>query len=278
MAAPYSYKTGGKMKKIFALILSTISLIAGLSGCVREDVDVKINKDGTGRITSTVALKRGFYEQLKDMYGTDPFEEQDIFRTEYDGEKYIAIRIITDYASFEELEKALSEMRYTDNQALFDNEHDSTVEGKESKEGEPTNGEDSFDTEMVDNVDIYEEISSNSSAAKAMNNRIFKSVEIRYDRSKFSFHAVLNAIEGESFGYNLGEVIRIVVTVELPGRITAYSGDLVDDNKVVFDIADLTKETELHAESKTGSSLPAVIVTAVVIAGVAAFVFLRKRK
>ena len=60
------------MKKIFALVLAAVTLALCLTGCVYEDLSVKLNKDGTGSIAATVGLKKDFVDNM--MAGADPFE------------------------------------------------------------------------------------------------------------------------------------------------------------------------------------------------------------
>lgn len=57
------------MKKIIAIILSAITLSLCLTGCVYEDLSVKLNKNGTGSVSATVGLKKEFVDQM--MGGTE---------------------------------------------------------------------------------------------------------------------------------------------------------------------------------------------------------------
>ena len=99
------------MKKIFALIFAAVMLAMCLTGCVHEELSIKLNKNGTGSVAATVALQKDAYEQLAE-FGGDPFEGEEIFEVEYDGETYIAFTETKEYASFEEMEKALAEMTH----------------------------------------------------------------------------------------------------------------------------------------------------------------------
>ena len=98
------------MKKILAIVLSVITLSLCLTGCVYEDLSVKLNKDETGSIAATIGLKKDFVDKM--MNGQDPFDGKETKEIEYDGEKYIAYTEVTDYVSFDEIAKALSEMTY----------------------------------------------------------------------------------------------------------------------------------------------------------------------
>ena len=76
-------------KKVFALLMSTVLLLCVLSGCIHQDMGVKMNKNGTGSITTTLGIEKDFYEQLKAM-GSDPFEGKTITEYQYDGNTYVA--------------------------------------------------------------------------------------------------------------------------------------------------------------------------------------------
>jgi len=290
------------MKKIIALILCTLGLVFALTGCVREEMQIKLNEEGTGEMVAMTALKLGFYQQLKDMNGVDPFDGKETINVEYDGEKYVAVKDTVTYASFEELENALKEMTFGGGN-VSEEETDGTEQFAGEIKTEPTDTEIEIESDAIaeaelmtepdagseineevepaedaDSVDEYETVSSDSATGEIAERKLFKTVEIKKDRSKYSFHAVLNSVEGESFGYDISEVLKVTVTVEMPGKITAYKGGTVNGNVVKFDISDLSEETELYVESKTGSALPAVIGTVVILGGIAAFIFLRKKR
>ncbi|MBP5208928.1 MAG: hypothetical protein J6330_10785, partial [Clostridia bacterium] len=60
------------MKKIIVLILTAVMLASCLTGFVYEDMNVKLNKVGTGSIATTVGLKKDFVDQMTD--GQNLFE------------------------------------------------------------------------------------------------------------------------------------------------------------------------------------------------------------
>ena len=72
------------MKKFFAIILAAVTLTLCLTGCVYEDLNVKLNKDGTGSIATTVGLKKDFVDQM--LGGQNPFEGKETQEIEVDGE------------------------------------------------------------------------------------------------------------------------------------------------------------------------------------------------
>ena len=138
------------MKKFFAIILATVTLALCLTGCVYEDLNVKLNKDGTGSIAATVGLKKDFVDQM--MGGQNPFEGKETQEIEVDGDKYIAYTETKEYASFEEIEKALADMTYETGD--FGDMSEPVENELEDVSTEPADSEDSagdfFLTEPVD--------------------------------------------------------------------------------------------------------------------------------
>ena len=238
------------MKKIMALLLSVITLALCLTGCVYEELGVKLNKDGTGSIETTIGLKKEFVKQLKELGGTDPFTDKETTEAEYDGETYIVFTETKEYKSFEEMEKALIELTFETNgiESAFPSQPVVEV------------------SELSKNTEL--ELDSVNTAEKA-GSSVFKSVSIRKDGSSYIFDAVLNPVEGEVEGYDLSEVLKFKIS---------YKNGQVDGKKVTFDISDLSEETELYAECKVSSPVPAFIGIGLAIAAVVAFFVLRKRK
>ena len=259
------------MKKIFALIFAAIILAMCLTGCVHEELGIKLNKNGTGSIAATVALQKDAYEQLA-VFGGDPFEGEETFEVEYDGETYIAFTETKEYASFEEMEKALIEMTY-DTDAL----------------GDMTDDEDAFDAENEDEISTDDIVISDdeivisdpmteAEPTEEADLHIFKSVEIKKDGSKYVFDAVINPLIGDLDGTDMSDIFKVSISVEMPAKVTAYKNGTVDGNKVTFDISDMSKEIELYAECKTASKIPAIIGIVLAVGAVAAFIVLKKRK
>ena len=136
---------------------------------------------------------------------------------------------------------------------------------------EPADSEDSAgDFFLTDPVD--------ETSATNSDNHIFKSVEIMKDGSKYVFDAVLNKVEGQVQGYDMSDVFKVSISVEMPAKISAYKNGTVDGKKITFDVSDLSEELELYAECKTASVVPVVICGVLVIASIVAFFVIRKRK
>ena len=247
------------MKKIFALLFAAVMLAMCLTGCVHEELGIKLNKNGTGSIAATVALKKDAYEQLS-AFGGDPFEGEETFEVEYDGETYIAFTETKEYASFEEMEKALAEMT-----------HDTELFGDMAAE------EDEPDVDIEDDIIISDPVTEVEPTEEA-DVHIFKSVEIKKDGSQYVFNAVLNPLTGDLDGTNMSDIFKVSMSVEMPAKVTAYKNGTVDGNKVTFDLSDMSKEIELYAECKTASKAPAIIGIVLAVGAVAAFIVLKKRK
>ena len=250
------------MKRYIALVVAAISLVLCLAGCAREDMTIKMNKDGTGSFSMSVAIKEGYYEELKDL-GVDPFKDKESFEAEYDGEKYVGVTETKEYASFEEMQKALSELEYETD--VFDSkeetDEDIVFEDVESGEVVISDGEDESGEETKDS-------------------HIFKNVEITKEGSKYVFSAVMNKLEGDAHGQKLADVVKVSVTIEMPAKITEYKGDnKPDGNRIVYDISNLEEDVELYAACKVVSKVPAFIGLGIaLVAGVACIILKRKRK
>ena len=250
------------MKRFFALILAALCLVPCLVGCAREDMTIRLNKDGTGALSVTVAIKEAYYEELKDL-GVDPFKDKDSFEAEYDGDKYIGVTETKEYASFEEMQTALSELEYeTDifgGNDVEENEEDIVFEDMETGEVVVSDGE-----------DVSEETEDN---------HIFRDVEVKKEGSKFIFSAVMNKLEGEAHGQKLSDCVKVTVTVEMPDKVSEYIGGKPDGNRVVYEIGDLEEDVEIYAACKVVSKVPAFIGLGIaIVAGVACIILKKKRK
>ena len=256
-------------KKVFALLMSTIMLLSLLTGCIHQDMGVKMNKDGTGSITTTLGIEKDFYEQLKSM-GSDPFEGKTVSEYQYDGSTYVSCAETKEYSSYEEMEKALLEMTYE-------------TEMLEDAQGTEVEGEHSVEEESNDIFDITIEEEKEDAPAPAQDNHIFSSVNIEKNGgifySSYTFAAVLNPQNGDGLDYDLNETFKVTLTVEMPTEITGAKGGTVEGNKVVFDIADITATQELAAtceENNTGLVIGIVIGLVVLVAGAVCLIKFKK--
>ena len=256
-------------KKVFALLMSTIMLLSLLTGCIHQDMGVKMNKDGTGSITTTLGIEKDFYEQLKSM-GSDPFEGKTVSEYQYDGSTYVSYAETKEYSSYEEMEKALLEMTYE-------------TEMLEDAQGTEVEDDPSVEEESNDIFDITIEEEKENAPAPAQDNHIFSSVNIEKNGgifySSYTFAAVLNPQNGDGLDYDLNETFKVTLTVEMPTEITGAKGGTVEGNKVVFDIADITATQELAAtceENNTGLVIGIVIGLVVLVAGAVCLIKFKK--
>ena len=259
-------------KKVFALLMSTIMLLSLLTGCIHQDMGVKMNKDGTGSITTTLGIEKDFYEQLKSM-GSDPFEGKTVSEYQYDGSTYVSYAETKEYSSYEEMEKALLEMTYETE--MLEDAQGTEVEDKPSVEEESN---DIFDITIEE-----EKEDAPAPTTPAQNNHIFSSVNIEKNGgifySSYTFAAVLNPQNGDGLDYDLNETFKVTLTVEMPTEITGAKGGTVEGNKVVFDIADITATQELAAtceENNTGLVIGIVIGLVVLVAGAVCLIKFKK--
>lgn len=256
-------------RKVFALLMSTIMLLSLLTGCIHQDMGVKMNNDGTGSITTTLGIEKDFYEHLKSM-GSDPFEGKTVSEYQYDGSTYVSCAETKEYSSYEEMEKALLEMTYE-------------TEMLEDAQGTEVEDEPSVEEESNDIFDITIEEEKENAPAPAQDNHIFSSVNIEKNGgifySSYTFAAVLNPQNGDGLDYDLNETFKVTLTVEMPTEITGAKGGTVEGNKVVFDIADITATQELAAtceENNTGLVIGIVIGLIVLVAGAVCLIKFKK--
>ena len=71
------------MKRIAILLLSTLTLLTLLTGCVHEDFGIKLNADGTGSVSARIGIDKDVYNQAISM-GADLFADSEAEPTEYE--------------------------------------------------------------------------------------------------------------------------------------------------------------------------------------------------
>lgn len=262
-------------KKVFALLMSTIMLLSLLTGCIHQDMGVKMNKDGTGSITTTLGIEKDFYEQLKST-GSDPFEGKTVAEYQYDGSTYVSYAETKEYSSYEDMEKALLEMTY-ETEIIEEAQNAENEDVEEDAE----NPDDIFDVTIEEPETVR--VEAVAPTTPAQDNHIFSSVNIEKNGgifySSYTFAAVLNPQNGEGLDYDLNETFNVTLTVEMPTEITGAKGGTVEGNKVVFDIADITATQELAAtceENNTGLVIGIVIGLVVLVAGAVCLIKFKK--
>ena len=247
------------MKKTLAILLSAVMLIVMLTGCIHQDMGVKMNKDGTGSIATTLGIEKDFYDQLVSM-GSDPFEGKTTTEYEYDGSTYVSYAERKEYSSYEEMEQALLDMTY-ETELIEDPQEDTSDNGE---------------------VDGVIDAAVDTEEAPAQDNHIFSSVSIEKDsgifQSTYTFHAVLNAQSNENPDYDMNDTFKVTLSVEMPYEITDSKGGTAEGNKIVFDIADITESQELSATCEENHTGAVIGITLAVVALVVGLVFFFKSK
>lgn len=236
------------MKRICVLLLSVLMLAMLLTGCVSTDIGVRLDKNGTGAVTATLGIEEEFYHNLCSA-GSDPFEGKITSSLEKDGKTYIACAETTEYDSYKEIETALLDMTY--------------------------------DTELYENA-APDETVDEPVLPDQQDNHIFKKVSIEKNGglfySTYHFSATLNPVKKEADGYQANDLFSLSMSVEMPAKITQVQGGAAEDNRVTFDIKDITAETD-YAVSSEVNHYGVVIGIAVTLAAVlVAFLIYTRRK
>lgn len=257
-------------KKIFALVMAVMMLAMMLTGCIQNDIGVKMNKDGTGSVSATIGIEKDFYQNLKQM-SSDPFEGKTTTEHTYEDTTYVAYTEVKEYSSYEEMEKALLEMTY-DTELIEDAQQAQDAEMNEDSENFDGNGNDAIV------LPDYEE-----PEAPAKDNHIFSSVNIEKNSgifySSYTFNAVMNPQSNDGLDYDMNEAFKVTLTVEMPEEITQSKGGKVEGNKITFDIADVTESQEFAAtceSNNTGVVIGIVIGLVVIVAGIFCFIKFKK--
>ena len=256
-------------KKIFALVMAVMMLAMMLTGCIQNDIGVKMKKDVTGSISATIGIEKDFYQNLKQM-GSDPFEGKTTTEYTYEDSTYVAYTEVKEYSSYEEMEKALLEMTY-DTELIEDAQDAQDAEMNDDDEDFDGNGEDVIvipDTEPE---------------APEKDNHIFSSVNIEKNSgifySSYTFNAVMNPQSNDGLDYDMNEAFKVTLTVEMPEEITQSKGGKVEGNKITFDIADVTESQEFAATcetNNTGVVIGIVVGLVVIVAGIFCLIKFKK--
>ena len=256
-------------KKIFALVMAVMMLALMLTGCIQNDIGVKMNKDGTGSISATIGIEKDFYQNLKQM-GSDPFEGKTTTEYTYEDTTYVAYTEVKEYSSYEEMEKALLEMTY-DTELIED--------AQQSQDDEMNVENEDFDGNSEDIVVIP----NTEPAATETDNRIFSSVNIEKNSgifySSYTFNAVMNPQSNDGLDYDMNDAFKVTLTVEMPDEITQSKGGKVEGNKITFDIADVTESQEFAATcetNNTGVVIGIVVGLVVIVAGIFCLIKFKK--
>ncbi len=284
------------MKRIAILLLSALTLLTLLTGCIHEDFGIKLNADGTGSVSARIGIDKDVYNQALGM-GAELFGDSEAEPTEYEykGKTYVSVTETTEYASFDELKQALLDLTYeTDELAemnsfegeweIGDPEEEDAVlmdeplpEPEDEAEAEPE--DDPVEDEPSDDDEAGE---PEGDAAETIDNHIFKDVVIERNDGLFSKSLVLsakmNAIPDDPEAETpLSSAFLVSVSVEMPNDITnASENAAVEGNKATFEISDLTVENEFAVESSQTNVQLIIAVVVVLILALAALLLFTK--
>ena len=245
------------MKKHIMLLMAIVCMFAMLTGCVQQDIGVALNADGTGTVSATIGIEKDAYEQLVGM-GTDIFDGKETSTYEYDGNTYVSYTETKDYASYEEIEKALLEMTYESE--IFEDLDTGDLESEMPEES----------TESTEPTPIFKNVT------------IEKNTGLFY--STYTFKAELNPqeiTETEDTEMELPidtDSFRMTFTITMPSDITQASGGTVEENKAVFEIDDITEAQEFSVISEQNNIVAVVVIVVVLVIMLGLFFFLTKRK
>ncbi len=238
--------------KVVALILTVLVLMMSLSGCMHNDIGIKMNADGTGSISVKVGMEKEAYEALTSM-GSSSTDKEETIEYEFDGKTYVGYTEEKEFASYEEMEKFLLELTY---------------ETDASEDADDASGEVAID---------------DAGDSDEADTHIFKDAVIAKDGGFFAnnyhFHLTINPQE-DTDAYNAKDMFRVTISVEMPNAITETVGGTSEGNKVTFDIKDVTQEQEISAvsESVNSSSIVAVVAGGVLVLCIFAGVYLKISK
>ena len=235
-------------KRIFGLLACVLALTFVLAGCVRTEVGVTLESDGSGTVGTIVLIQKDAYDMMKEA--GDPFEGKETYTETIDDEEYIGTKETAEYGSADELKAALLALTFAGN--VSDAE-------RRVSDDEPEN----LTGEIVITPDAPEDNSEQAA--------IFKSVDIAKDGGSLTFRAALapqTETGGEELsGMDFNEMYKLKVVVTMPGEIKSNSAGTVEDKTVTWEIDDLTAENSIEIVSDAGDSsiVPVVIFSVLIV-------------
>ncbi len=299
------------MKRIAALILAALTLTVLLTGCIHENIGVKLNEDGTGSMSAAVGVEKNTYDQLLGM-GVDLFADSEAEPGEYEykGKTYVSIARTAEYESYDELKQALLDLTYESDElaALTDLEADEDAPMPEAVDVSAEEIADVPEEETPETDEITEEAAEASAGAEeeaaeaeaSVDNHIFKEVVIEKQNGFFTksvrFYAKMNPIpenpeislpensdesaEGDlpsDAETPLSSSFLVTFSVEMPYAVTgAGENATVEGNKAVIEIGDLTAENEITVEAeKTDTGKIVTLVAILILIVLCVFVFVK---
>lgn len=243
------------MRKTITLLLTALMLAFALTGCMRSDIGVTLNKDGTGSVSASVGIEKSVYDQLT-AAGADIFEGKTPVPVEYGDTTYMTVSETTECSSYAEIKEKLLELTYN------------------------TDKLDEYEAAPQEESDPFEYTLYTPEAAKK-DDHIFSSVDIERTTgifySVYTFRATVNPQESDN--EQLNGAVKLTITVNMPDKITQSKGGKTDGRTVVFDFDGLNETNEIAAVSEVNhyGVVIGIICGLIVIAAVFLFVIKRKK-
>ena len=246
------------MKKTIMLLLTSLMFAFALTGCVRSDIEITLNKNGTGSVAASFGIEKTVYEQLKTT-GTDIFEGKTTTEQSYDGATYVTYSETNEYGSYTEIKNALLELTYNTDKIkdLADTGDEPVSDPSEYTIYTPE--KEKTDDHVFASVDIDRSIG------------IFYSV--------YTIRATVNPPEfdGKSNG-NSGDYI-VTINVNMPDKITQSKGGTVEGKTITFDLSGKTAPTEIAAVSELNHyGVVLGICGGLIVVVAVLFIFIKRKK
>ena len=230
------------MKKVILLITSIV-LTLSLAGCIRTDIGVTLNKNGTGSVCVSVGIEESAYNELATTYGANFFEGKTPIPEKYGDTTYMTVKETTSCSSYDEIKNKLLSLTYN-TQGLGIDEQSSGV-----------------DSSTVDNHVFSSVVIDRTSG-------IFYSV--------YTFRATVNALQLDN--RQLSNAFLFTITVNMPGKITQSIGAKPDGKSIVFDLTSSSSTNEIAAVSESYNYGLVIGICVAMSVAVAAFIIFIKRK
>lgn len=257
------------MKKRILLIISILFIVTILfSGCMFQDIGVKLSKKNGGTITMTFGLKKDIYNKLV-ADGKDPFENMETTEYKYNDSIYVAYSETKTFATYDALASALLDISY--NTDFINENFNQNYNSKSTSPTTPLDISPSLSTEeekpseKTDSMKIFEAVSITRKQffiqSEYTFNATFKAHQIEY-KNEFN-----EETEGE-VEYDLGNIYRFSLSVEMPGNIVSHSEGSINGNIITFNVTDVSQKQDIFVTSQTDNDY--IIYTAIGILGLLA--------
>lgn len=191
-------------KRIIAYsLLLLITLL--LTGCLKQSVAVEMKKNGKGSVVSTLFVEEQTYQELLKA-GNDPFNGEETEVSESDGYTWRSCTERVTCKSYEEIEDALLDLRFRVD--LID---DPTL------------------TYGIEPTPIFSEVHVEKESTLFVNT--------------YSFRATINPQSVSTEDYDITEIYKLSLTVDIPGKGHSIEGGTLDDGVATFEIESVAEES-----------------------------------